>query len=114
MALAERTRRVKIEETLLELLTTQYESAKIQEVRDTPTISVLDYAEPNYGRFRPRRVRLVAMSYAASLALIVALCFAGEYFAVMRRRQPEKHRRLNDVLAVLRRDMLGLRRQADK
>jgi len=110
--LAERTRQVRIEETLLELLSSQYESAKIQEAKDTPTISVLDYAEPDYQRTQPRRVRLVAASYAVSLMVVIALSFAGEYFAVMRRRQPEKYERLVEVLSVLRRDGLGLKRQA--
>jgi len=109
--LAERTRRVKIEETILELLSSQLESAKIQEAKDTPTISVLDYADPNPQRIRPRRVRLVAASYATSLAVIIALSFAGEYFSVMRRRQPERHQRLVEILSMLRRDGLGLKRQ---
>ncbi len=109
--LAEKIRRVKIEETLLELLTSQYESAKIQEAQDTPTISVLDYADPSGPRSRPRRARLVPASYVASLVMIIALSFAGEYFAVMRRREPGKYERLMAALAVLRRDGLGLRRR---
>jgi tyrosine-protein kinase Etk/Wzc len=112
--LAEKMRRVKIEETLLELLTSQYESAKIQEAKDTPTISVLDQAAPNLRRFSPRRARLVIASYGASLAMMIAMAFIGEYFMVMRRREPEKYDRLREVIAVVRRDGLGLKRRGPK
>jgi len=111
MDLAEKTRRVKIQETLLELLTSQYESARIQEAKDTPTISVLDYAEPDPARYSPRRVKLVAASYGVSLAAVIALAFAGEYFAVLRRRQPDQYERLRELGRLLRRDGLGLGRQ---
>jgi len=112
--LAEKTRRVKIEESLLELLTSQYESAKIQEAKDTPTISVLDHATPNLKRFSPRRARLVMASYGASLLMMIVIAFIGEYFVVMRRQEPEKYERLREVMAVLRRDGLGLKRQKNK
>jgi len=108
--LAEKTRRVKIEESLLELLTSQYESAKIQEAKDTPTISVLDHAAPNAKRFRPRRARLVMASYGASLLMMIVIAFIGEYFMVMHRNEPEKYERLREVMTVLRRDGLGLKR----
>jgi uncharacterized protein involved in exopolysaccharide biosynthesis len=109
--LAEKLRRVKIEETLLELLSSQYESAKIQEAQDTPTISVLDYADASGPRSRPRRARLVVASYATALVMVVALSFAGEYFAVMRRREPEKYQWVRSTLGVLRRDGLGLKQR---
>lgn len=109
--LAERIRRVKINETLLELLSSQYETAKIQEAQDTPTISVLDYADSSGPRSQPRRARLVLASYVVSLVMVIALSFAGEYFAVMRRREPDKYEHLVTVLSVLRRDGLGLKRR---
>ncbi len=111
--LAEKVRQVKIEETLLELLTSQYESAKIQEAKDTPTISVLDWAEPNPKRYRPRRARLVIAAYVSSVVVVVALVFVAEYFAVMRRRDPHKYERLQEAVALMRRDGLGLKKQKD-
>ena len=111
LELADKTRRMKIEVTLLELLTSQYESAKIQEAKDTPTISVLDYAEPEAGRHSPRRMKLVLASWGASLAVVVGLAFVGEYLAVLRRRKPAQYERLRELGRILRRDGLGLRRQ---
>jgi len=109
--LAEKVRNVKIEETLLELLSSQYESARIQETQDTPTISVLDYADDSGPRAQPRRVRLVLASYATSLVMVIALSFAGEYFAVMKRKEPDKYESIISALSVLRRDGLGLKRR---
>ena len=92
-------------------MTSQYESAKIQEAKDTPTISVLDYAEPEAGRHSPRRMKLVLASWGASLAVVVGLAFVGEYLAVLRRRKPAQYERLRELGRILRRDGLGLRRQ---
>jgi uncharacterized protein involved in exopolysaccharide biosynthesis len=111
LRLAEKIRSVKIEETLLELLSAQHESARIQETQDTPTFSILDYADASSPRSQPRRVRLVLASYATSLAMVIALSFAGEYFVVMRRKEPEKYEFIMSALTVLRRDWLGLRRR---
>jgi uncharacterized protein involved in exopolysaccharide biosynthesis len=48
-------RRAKIQETVFELLTEQYELAKVQEVKETPTVKVLDPARvPEKKSFPPR------------------------------------------------------------
>ncbi|MBI1797645.1 MAG: hypothetical protein HYR74_11430 [Candidatus Eisenbacteria bacterium] len=49
-----------IQRRLFTLLTTEYEEMRIQETRDTPTITVLDPARPPDLRSRPRRAVLVA------------------------------------------------------
>jgi uncharacterized protein involved in exopolysaccharide biosynthesis len=63
-------RRAKIQETVFELLTQQYELAKVQEAKETPSVKVLDPAlTPEKKSFPPR---LVIMSLGTFLAL--ALC----------------------------------------
>jgi uncharacterized protein involved in exopolysaccharide biosynthesis len=48
-------RRAKIQETVFELLTEQYELAKVQEVKETPSVKVLDPAQvPERKSFPPR------------------------------------------------------------
>ncbi len=111
LELAGKMRQVKIEETLVELLSSQYESARIQEMQDTPTISVLDFAGPDAPRVAPRRSFLVVASYGSALAVMIALTFLEEYFAVMRARRPDQYERIRNVLALLRRDGLGLKKQ---
>jgi hypothetical protein len=50
-------RRAKIQETVYELLTEQYELAKVQEAKETPSVKVLDPARiPEKKSFPPRLV----------------------------------------------------------
>ena len=72
-------RELKVQETLYALLTSQYEQAKIQEARDTPTVQVLDPAIPAEKKSKPS-IRL-NMMIAGVLALFVGifLAFLLEY-----------------------------------
>ncbi len=58
-----------LQRRLFSLVTAQYEDARVQETRDTPTITVLDAARPSQIRARPKRGLLVAVSGAAAAAL---------------------------------------------
>ncbi len=55
MELARLMREVKIQETLLGLLIEQYERAKINEARDTPTVRILDKGVPPVKKSGPKR-----------------------------------------------------------
>ncbi len=62
-------RRVKIQEVVYETLTKQYEMAKVQEVKETPSIKVLDQPDvPEKSSFPPR---LIMVALAAPLGLII-------------------------------------------
>ena len=62
-------RDAKVQETLFELLTQQYEMARIQEAKDSPTVQVLDTAKPAEKKARPKRTLIVAVSTLLSLIL---------------------------------------------
>lgn len=62
MRLAELLRDVEIKRSVYAVLSQQYETAKIQEMRNTPTLNVLDWAHPPLDRSRPRRKAIVAVS----------------------------------------------------
>ncbi len=94
------TRRVKIEETVYELLIREYEKVRIEEARDTPTIQVLDKATPPKLRSRPKRKFLVIVGgligfgWSALLAVLVTLW-----------REEEKQREaVKEVFAPVRED----------
>ncbi|MDI6704417.1 MAG: GNVR domain-containing protein [bacterium] len=84
LQLARLTREVKIQETVYELLTKEYELTKIQEAKDTPTIQILDRAKPPEKRFKPKRRQMVMLSGFISLFFSIFLAFASEYFKRMR------------------------------
>jgi tyrosine-protein kinase Etk/Wzc len=60
---------------LFTLLTAQYEQARIQEMRDTPTVTVLDVAHPPELKSRPRRSLIVLGS--AFFALLLSVGWVG-------------------------------------
>jgi capsule polysaccharide export protein KpsE/RkpR len=70
VAYADLYRRTKIQEAVLETLTKEYEMAKVQEVKEIPTVKVLDNAHiPDKKAFPPR---LWIMFLGTAMALAVA------------------------------------------
>ncbi|HUN61518.1 MAG TPA: Wzz/FepE/Etk N-terminal domain-containing protein [Candidatus Sulfotelmatobacter sp.] len=72
-------RRAKIQETVFELLTEQYELAKVQEAKETPSVKVLDPGKvPEQKSFPPRKlIALFGTSLAFALAAIWILAKKG-------------------------------------
>jgi len=83
-------RQTKIEETVFELLTQQYELAKVQEAKEIPSVKVLDAAVvPTKKSFPPRSLVLVfgtAFSFLGACAWI----FAKRYYAAIDPQEPGK------------------------
>ena len=69
----------KIQETIFELLTQQYEMARVQEVKDSPTVQLLDRALIPEKRSKPKRKRIVILSVFLSGFLSVFLVFILEH-----------------------------------
>jgi capsule polysaccharide export protein KpsE/RkpR len=62
-------RRAKIQETLYELLTQQYEMAKVQEAKELPTARVMDVAVPPEKKSGPIRTLIMGLSVLGGLVL---------------------------------------------
>ncbi len=60
-----------IQRRVFTVLTGQYEDARVQEMRDTPTITVLDRARPPELKVRPKRAVIVLISTLVALLLSV-------------------------------------------
>jgi capsule polysaccharide export protein KpsE/RkpR len=57
-------REVKVEETVFQLLTTQYELARMEEARETPVLNIVDPASlPERKSFPPRLVLIIASTF---------------------------------------------------
>jgi uncharacterized protein involved in exopolysaccharide biosynthesis len=69
----------KVQEQLFELLTQQYEMARINEAKDSPTVQVLDIAKAPDKKHRPSRAFIVAVSTLFALVFSVFLAFFLEY-----------------------------------
>ncbi|MBM3287287.1 MAG: hypothetical protein FJY88_08065 [Candidatus Eisenbacteria bacterium] len=72
------TRDLELQNRLYALLTEQYEQARIQEMRDTPTIQVLDRATPPVRRAKPRRTLVVLSGLGLGLLAGIVVAFGAE------------------------------------
>jgi uncharacterized protein involved in exopolysaccharide biosynthesis len=84
MQYAKLLRSVKVQETLYTMLTSQYEQAKLEEARDTPTVQMLDKAKPPGKKSRPK-VKM-NMGIAGGLGLLIGAFSAFILEALERRR----------------------------
>ena len=86
LELARLTREVKVQETLVTLLTQEVQHARINEARDLPTVQVLDRAVPAVRHSRPRFGLNLAFAGMTSLVAGVFLAFLLEYVRTLPRR----------------------------
>jgi capsule polysaccharide export protein KpsE/RkpR len=73
-------RRTKIEETVYEVLTQQYELAKVQEVREMPSVKVLDAAAIPERKSYPPRLLIMVAGLGASLVCGVIWILLTQYW----------------------------------
>jgi len=71
-------RRVKIQETVYELLNQQYELARIQEVKEVPTVNVVDPADLPEKKSWPPRLLIIALLTVLSLAAAAVTIVGSE------------------------------------
>jgi uncharacterized protein involved in exopolysaccharide biosynthesis len=95
-------RRVKVQEAVFELLTQQYELARIQEAKDVPVVSVIDLPGIPEKKSFPPRLRLALFLTFLSFAGASALILIRDHWAKVDPRDPRKMLAA-DVLSVLRR-----------
>ena len=112
--LAVRLRNVAIQEKLYELLTEQYEQAKIQEAKDTPTISVLDYPRVPEHKVRPKRLKLILMAFFISLVVSLGMVFTREYFERMRTADPSRYQAVVSLASRIRAELVSPFRKNSK
>jgi tyrosine-protein kinase Etk/Wzc len=108
--LAELMREVETKRAVYKVLSEQYERAKLQETRDTPTLQVLDWASPPEVRLKPKRRVIVGVSTALAFFLTSFVAFFAERMRLhedpgvktglgkLREMLDEDRRHLNDFL----------------
>lgn len=72
-------REVKIQETVFELLTQQYELARVNEAKDTQTIQIVDYAKVPDKKAKPKRILIVFITAVLSFGLAIFISFSRHY-----------------------------------
>jgi tyrosine-protein kinase Etk/Wzc len=93
---AQKLRDFKVQEEIFSLLQEQYEQAKILEARDTPNITVLDYARVPERRSFPKRKIIILFAFVLSLFGSALVAFGNEYW----NRLQQNEQRVQDIRKI--------------
>lgn len=104
-------RDLKREEALHEVLNTQLEQAKIMEAKDTPTISVLDWAVTPSSKFKPKRIMIVLTAMILTISFSMIYAVLVDRWSEFKLSSPEKYEDISSALGVLKKDLLGFRKK---
>lgn len=91
-------RETKIQEKVFELMTTQFELAKIEEAKDVNTIQVLDEAVPPDKKSSPKRSLIVILSTFMAFFMAVFLVFFMEYIERIKTEDKERYQQIKQGL----------------
>ena len=85
-------RNLEIQYKILEFIQPLYEQAKIEEVRNTPSVLVLDNAYPPDRKAKPKGTIYALVSFVSSLLIGYFLIFVREMFHKLKTTDPERHK----------------------
>ena len=88
-------------------LARQYETARIEEVKNTPVLTVLDSPRGSVLRTGPSLVRQVALGLFLGAVMVLMWLMVEEYVATARRRSPADYAAVHALWAEVRRDAGG-------
>jgi uncharacterized protein involved in exopolysaccharide biosynthesis len=83
-------RRTRIQETVFELLTQQYELAKVQEAKEIPSVKILDAATVPTKKAFPPRLVIATGGTALAMAAVCVWLFARRHWLSMDPQDPGK------------------------
>ena len=95
-------RELQIQEKILEFIMPQYEQAKINEKKDTPTVQVLDPAVAPIKRSSPKRMFMVLGAGIFVLFLFIIAAYIKVNAEYLGEEHPEQYRQWSYVLHNLK------------
>lgn len=104
-------RQVRIKEEVLTSLRRSYEEARIQEVKDTPVITVIDRAVPPQEKSSPKRKLNVILAFLVGGVLGVFGAFGSEFVERARTRNREEYEELTSRWQAIRSELKSLFRR---
>lgn len=108
------TREREIQETIFELLKQQYEHAKIQEMRDTPTVQVLDEATEPELKSEPKRVFTGLLGGVLSFGLTLFFILLYEFNQREKEKDSELYRKITQLSKMLNDDIYWVKSRFSK
>lgn len=95
-------RQVQLRQELYLTLKREYETARIEEVNDTPVITVIESAVPPLQRSKPRRRMNVILAFFVGGMMSVFLAFGAEYLERTRRQGDQDYEEFRGLLGTIR------------
>ena len=95
-------RELEVQNILYTFLTQQYEKARLEEVRDTPNLQILDKAFPPDRRKSPKRKIIVIGSAVFSFLSSILLILIIDYFQRIKTNAPTEHQKLSEIWNALK------------
>ncbi len=90
-------RELLVQQKIFELLTPLLEEARLEELRDTPTVLVVDSAIPAEEKSKPKRLLITIAMGIAALALSVVYVVTTDSIEKTRTRNPEQYQRIVEI-----------------
>ncbi|MGH7545618.1 MAG: GNVR domain-containing protein, partial [Gemmatimonadota bacterium] len=107
-------RQVEIRQEVYLTLKREYETAKIEEVNDTPVITVVASAVPPQEKSKPKRLLLVVLALVLSGMVSVFWAFGAEYVDRMRREDEGEYREFRGLVGRMRDDVKAMGRRLSR
>jgi len=107
-------REIEMQSLILEFITPQYEQAKIQESKDTPTVQILDDAVVPIKKAKPKRAFFVILMNVVMFMLGVIFILFVEYYAQVQRGERSSDDRLAQIINMLGDDLKKVQRSSRK
>lgn len=85
-------RDLKYNETIFELLSKQYELAKIDEAKESSSVQILDKAVPAEKKSKPRRIFIMVGSVVIGFILSIFFIFMREFYRFSRENEKSRER----------------------
>ena len=103
-------REVAMQEKILEFLLPEYEQAKIQEAKDTPSVQVLDKAVLPIRKVSPKTMITTIAAGFSCLIICLFFIFTIEYFNRIEQGDDERSVMVTDIRAMLRKNLFGFKK----
>jgi tyrosine-protein kinase Etk/Wzc len=91
-----------IQQKIFEFLTPMLEEARLEELRDTPTVLILDRAVPAEEKSRPKRLLITLAMGVVSLIFSIGYVVSSEHIHTVKSSNPERYRVIEKIGSILR------------
>jgi capsule polysaccharide export protein KpsE/RkpR len=96
-------RAIEIKQKIMEFLVPQLEKTKLDEIKDTPSLLVIDEAIPAEYKFKPKRALIAFISVLIAFLLHVASLLFGDFLKIKKETDKEFSQEMALVLSQIKR-----------